>query len=413
VIKTLFILLSLKSKFDLLICSKRGRIYFFLFLPYLLTFDLIVSCKNSKRIKLTPTNEFIFETDFQYNYKNSNIIYSNELKKEVIYFADIVTKKKISFFELNGKKLYDIPLNYVTNNGYDIDSYEVLNKDSVTVLTLYSNIVFLLNKKGDCLKTVYLDSLIKNKNKNRFEYYSIKYKNKNNFILAVNWLGSDTSKIPQNSYTHLEYFYRNLPLQPKLVSLNIFNSNQNKVKWGLDSAYSKITKNNELNIFVETNKFLSTEKNIYFYSWYSDKIFQINKENLKLEKKITIDANGQNIGVDPKFLNQKNQNYIFDSVSIGLQSQASISNVIFDKYRNFFYVIVANKHDIKHKGKGRNYSLLIYDKNFEKINEVYLDKELYLPSLLFPSKKGVLIGINSKQNDNHNYAKFKLFKVDY
>ena len=394
----------IKFKIEVIIC-----------ISFLVLSCLIFSCrnKNSKKIKLTPTNEFTYETDFLYNYKNSKLIYSNELKKEIIYFADIVTKKKISFFELNGKKLYDIPLNYATKNGYEIDSYEVLNKDSVAVLTLYSNIVFLLNKKGDCLKAVYLDSLIKDMNKNRYEYYSIKCTSKNNFVLAANWLGSDTSKIPQNSYAHLEYFYRNLPLQPKLVSLNIFNSIENNVIWGLDSAYSKITKNNELNIFAETNKFLSTEKNIYFYSWYSDKILQINKENLKLEKKITIDANGQKIGVVPKFLNQKNQNYIFDSVSIGLQSQASISNVVFDKYRNFFYVIVANKHDIKHKGKGRNYSLLIYDKNFEKISEVYLDKELYLPSLLFPSKDGVLIGINSKQNDNHNYAKFKLFKVDY
>lgn len=386
-----------------------------IYISFLVLSGLISSCinKNLKEIKITPIKNLEYETGFDYNYKNAKVFYSQELNRELIYFADIVTQKKISFFDLNGKKLYDIPLNYVTNNGYDIDSYEVLNKDSVAVLTLYNNIVFLLNKKGDCLKTVYLDSLIKDKNKNRFEYYSIKYKNKNNFVLAANWLGSDTSKIPQNSYAHLEYFYRNLPLQPKLVSLNIFNSNQHNVLWGLDSAYSKITKNNELNIFVETNKFLSTEKNIFFYSWYSNKIFQINKENLQLEKKITIDANGQNIGVVPKYLNQKNQNYIFDSVSIGLQSQASISNVIFDKYRNFFYVIIANKHDIKYKGKGRNYSILVYDKNFEKINEVYLDKELYLPSLLFPCKEGVLIGIDSKTNDNHSYAKFKLFKVDY
>jgi len=401
----------LKSKSNNYLSLERRGKFFLLLISFILFFGTFLSCKNKKHVKFTAVKEYVFKTDFTYN--RSKVIYSKELKKEIIYFADITTKKKISFFNFNGLKLYETPLNHIYNCGQEIGSFEVLNKDSIVVLSLYSDIVFLLNKNGVCKKTIYLDSLICDVHKNSNEYYNINYIGNNRFLFAASWLGSDTIKIPQNTFQYYEYFFRNLTIRPKLVSLDIFNPDKTNFNWGFDSAYFKISKDNKLNLFFENDKYEITDKNIFFYSWYSNKIYKLNRGTQKLEKEIIIQQAGEEIGVKPKHISKENQNYIFDSINIGLQTEASIIKVVFDKYRNLFYVIIAHKHDIKFKGKDRLYTIIVYDKDFEKIDEITLDKEKYSSSILYVCKQGILILTKSKKIEDHDKPKFQLFKVDY
>ena len=118
---------------------------------------LLCSCanndkKNDYKIQITKR---VYEMDFFPNHMYSGILFDRELNQELLYFGDLVTTKKIVFFDLEGTKIHTVHLkDAVKNSLYGINNISVVSMDTILLLENYTNTLVLVNSKGEELKKI-------------------------------------------------------------------------------------------------------------------------------------------------------------------------------------------------------------------------------------------------------------------
>lgn len=398
-----------------------------IFTLYTFLFSLLISsCNNvsdnvsEKKITIKPSKEIVFDVGFPTMNRYSNIYYSLPDSTEYICFGDVNTNKKIVMFTLNGEKKYDIPLNYVINDGENIEDFSVISPDSILVLSQYTNKLYFLNQKGECWKKIYLDSIVKPANGDKFEYSSSMYQdfilNKNTLIFGCEWRSNKNDKEPKEQLEYSKYFYNNSFKASYFLKISNIFKDSIKYKFGLKNFHSKIS--NEPAVMVEGNSYYHYNNRLFCFSWYSDKIFEINPDLLTIKKEIQIKSKYTEIGCTPIPLNENTQNNLQDLINKNLQTQGLMNRFLYDNYRNLYYIIArhtASPNHIKDKKKADELasSLLIYDENFNKLKEILMPTESYLTSNILVYKEGILISNNltSRKDYDRKKTRFMLFKV--
>lgn len=98
----------------------------------------------------------------------------------------------------------------------------------------------------------------------------------------------------------------------------------------------------------------------------------------------------------------------------------SVNGLIWDKYRNFYYAKYKHKQDYKDENGfvktygDADFSILIFNKNFEKINEIVFKNNYYYDASMFVLKEGLAIGINHEFQPHikENKLKFLILDID-
>lgn len=94
------------------------------------------------------------------------------------------------------------------------------------------------------------------------------------------------------------------------------------------------------------------------------------------------------------------------------------SELIFDKYRKLFYRIVVhpqpllNKKGKKNSVFTKNWSIMVFDKEFNFISEQYFKGSKYLNTYIFISRDGLIVTLDDKYNVDKGGIAYQLFKID-
>ena len=146
----------------------------------------------------------------------------------------------------------------------------------------------------------------------------------------------------------------------------------------------------------------ASDDNLYLYS--EQKLLKVIKSKSSyIEKFIVFDIS-----------KIRDQEYMSEYVS----STGSYMAILYDKYRNIYYRIVAHPQEYRLKNgqinqsSNRSYSVIILDENFNRLNEVYFPPKKYYFDNILVAKEGLLIS-NSHDSIppvNKKYFSFSIFE---
>lgn len=117
----------------------------------LVLFSLMFSCgiknvENKKEFKLIKNHTFYS------GFNSSNSQVETFGGKQYYCVGDFLSYKKIAVHGLTDSSLHFVNLKTITDLGEKVISYEIVNLDSIYILTDHTNKVFLINNKGEIQK---------------------------------------------------------------------------------------------------------------------------------------------------------------------------------------------------------------------------------------------------------------------
>ena len=354
--------------------------------------------------------------EFKLGYSPSSSGTVSLSNREYLYFGDTRTFKCIDIVSFDGTLFSKIPLNEITNLGHQINDFYIKSIDSILVLSLYSNQLFLINNKGNILKQIDLNRLFK-QGKEYGLYSSIfqdfYFKGK---ILLNGHLNVLNEPDPFKDWVQFsKYLNSKIYSEPYFFQISNVFTDSMSLNTGLDGFYLNfVTPDYEA---VEGPHYYHTEDRLFCLSGYSDKIYEIDPYTFKIIKQFTVSSDFTKVSESPVPINKQTEGKIEFLLSNNGQTQGAIGNLLFDKYRNLFYVFVyhsvnADAPEERRRGN-RPWSLLTYNENFEKMGEQKMPALHFEMHLAVVCKEGLLISTNNSFNDSYerSKAKFALFKV--
>jgi len=367
--------------------------------------------KNIGKISLSEIENIEFDLGYSPMSRYSGTIELNG--KEYLYFGDAMTNKCIDILAFNKDTVCRIPLNEVLNKEY-IEDFYIKNLDSIFVLSQYSNHLYLIDNKGTIHNTIDFNQYLKPIG--RYDLCSSAYQDfyfNNSFLFHGDRHVSSPFKDQVKS---LRYICGKMYPSPYFLKFNHVFTDSVELQTGLNGYYSKLVKSDSF--LVESSYYYHIEnKNwLFCFSSYSDKISELYPDSLKIKRNITIKSRYTKIGVSPVPINEKT---IKDNnlISNSLQTQGCIGRLLFDKYRQLFYVIVMHSVNEnapkKNRGANRPWSFFVYDTTFTKFTEIQMPSLKFNPYNIIVCKEGILISTNFQMNNNYekDKAKFTLFAI--
>lgn len=347
----------------------------------LIIFLLTISCDKKE---ITFLKEVTFKTNFASQIKFRGTFKDPKDQKEYFYIADPVTHKTIKIFDLNGDFEYEIPLQSFNENQINIDKIVIHNKDSICVLGF--NTLYLTNSAGIINETiplkrevgtdVYTYLLLQNTN------FSDNYKE---LLFFCDWRG----------YTDKEYktYYEDAFYKPKHLKIkNIFDSK--KIEYQYGGIFYKNLSSKPLK-YPEMTSFYAYKDKLYVMSGYSNYLFAYDRNTLQLINKSKINSSYTEIGRNAFSL--KTDDYS-DEYRKSHLSYGFINKVVV--HDNFIYLVMnlnVNGEDV-HIIE-RPFSIIKYDLNFNKVNEIAFKDKTYCGSSVLITNEGILMENLKKSTD--------------
>lgn len=349
--------------------------------------------KKERKIEKKSIKEICFEVGFTTLRKFRGIYYDKKDNEEYFYFADPVTHKKIKIFDLKGHFKYEIPLFEFSKKLISIDKILFSDKDSILVLG--SNTVYLTDESGKIRNTTNLNRL---SSKNDFYTYLLPQTtnftdNYKSLLFNCDWR--------YNLNKEYKYYYEDCFYKSRFVKIkNIFDSKKIEYKFS-DNFYSNISK--EPKNYFELLQFHIKDNKIYTMSCYSEYLFIYDFNTLKPLKKIKIISNSTDISIKPT-----NANIDMDSEAYHkLFANYGFINNIKINNQNIYLTFNLNVKGEDINISERPFTILKYDNNFKKINEITFYDKTYCGSSVKLIKQGLLLeNLKKSTNEKTFYTLF-------
>lgn len=344
---------------------------------------LITGCKNNGN--LIETKEV---TTFHVGFPTWNIKYFIEKGKEYVAFADFITKKQISINSIAGIQLFTVSLEeLMTKEKNGFNDFDIVSLDTFALLSKHSNKVYLINKKGEIIyKKDYSRYLLQNITLT-FPFHL----NDSNLLVGIDWA-------PVDSTLNFSQYYRKKHVYYKGAIDSAFYNPENDLYFIFDSIYSRFLNDKQIGIgpiFISKHK-----KRILLSSIYSDSIY-IFDNRIKLDSAFEVSSKFFPIDyISPTFEDEKKYK---NDPSFGTTTHSKIVGIKFDRYRKQYYVYVAGS---KEKDKYFPYSIIIFNKEYKKIDEIKIDSKKFIIQS-FIGRKGLYI---RDLGNEYNVIKFTLFR---
>lgn len=367
---------------------KRQLIPFFFIL-------LFICCKKQTTILFTPIKNF--KLDFKTN-ESRGIDYCNMYNNTYITYVD-AARKKIGFVNINTGKIEDsIPL-------LNLDSIEKIeqginyfihNPDSVFVILKDINKIYLLTHSGEIKKCWTVD--MPNRTFVSLPQDPLYFKNNQIYLMGIR-----TDLVLRSPQARNAYFLSAPDLCLTIEKDNIYISDTSgnwPAVYRQGFSYYDFWPSRCINNAGELIYSFSVNDSLYIY------------ENGKLKK--TVNAKSKYFENPVPYPDDGLDNFGF--IRKYWVTQSRYAQLIYDPYRNYYYRIVKHAKEYENtdgtvnEPRQKDWSILILNDQFEKLDEINFDAKLYNPYIVAPVSDGILIA-KQLTADDKTYRSFVLFNI--
>ncbi len=378
-------------------------------------FFFITACRQAENIPEIK-NTITFKTGFEASWVYSGSFIDPKTHTEYIYFADPETTKCIKLFKLTGELTDSIPLKQTLHFLGVIKGISMRSRDTIIINSDHTNLLTVINRKGEFIKKILIDSLIKQSNGDHYELYSSLFQSKliNNSILFFSELRyNDKENEPEGLLESDLYFRRNLYKAPFFCKISDYATNHPTAEFGLKNYYSEFAKPTD--DFSESPRFTCVNNNVFLWTRYSDKLFIANPNTLTLKNKIKIKSRYTKIGVEPPHINKNTINHI-QEINDSIQSTAAqFGSIFYDVNKSSYYLLVYHstrstlEREIGYKRMP--YSIIKIDTTFTNFKEYKMNADTFFGWFSIMTTQGLFINNPSKNiHESNTYTTFTRFE---
>lgn len=389
---------------------KNHIILFFTFIT------LFSGCKNNPNPEIVNVVEF--PVGFMTAPKNTGTFYNLDSSEENIYFADPVSNKCIKTFTLDGTLIDSIPLQEAIKNIGTVDGISILHRDTILINSVITNQLVAINHKGKVWLKKDLNYILKTDDGNTYELSSSvlpnSQSNANELIFrsqfAENKLDEVENRVPKTRFDYLKYFYQKFIASPHLVKINDVFSEKPKVTFGTNSFYESLS--DSLIVPIEVSFFKLVNNHIILFTNYSDEVFLINSENMKISESFKITSDFTAVGIKPPLFSPETFNELDFTMA---KTKPFINQLFYNPNTQEYYVIVM--HDIstiniEKEGLYRPFSVIVYDSAFKRKKEFNFPNQEHSGYQSILTKEGLMFAKNNNpQNSNHDDDEKTLYTI--
>lgn len=362
----------------------KNYFYFALIFPTL----LLVSCNNVQKKVLKETDTII---TFKVGFPSWRVKYFKDNGLEYLAFSDFVTNKEISVNSLNGKQLFVVPLkNAMIKERVSFFAFDVVSLDTFVLLSKQTNKVIFVDSNGIILfKKDYSKFLLKG-----YTLYPPFHYKRRSLFSCLDWGPPTNSEISETIFYKLKHNSYHLLID------NLGDSTKD-VKLSLDSIYSRFANDKEMTL--ENPNLIMKGNEIVFASIFSDSLYIFNNK-YKLDTIIKVKSKYYPIDFSPISLEYA-RNHSNATLSSGpISKHSMITQIKYDEINQILYCFISGPMD----GKKYSFSIIIFDKDFNKLDEK-LFKNTNFTYYSFIGKKGLYIRI---KGDDLQETTYKLFRYE-
>jgi len=381
-----------------------------------LLFFILWSCSSDEN-NIIKKNSLTFKTGFEASYRFSGIFIEKSNKTEYLYFADPITAKCLKTFKLNGTLIDSVPFANALNFIGEVNGISVISRDTIILNSQITNLLVLINSKGQCIKKIYMDSLVnRNKKGDYFELSSSFLDKKtigNSILFRAEWRYNHNESEPTDVIENLLFFNKKQYNSPYFCKIN-FNDKTTPVMFGLSNFYLNFTSSSS-DYCNDVPLYTCVNNHLFLHTIYSNELFVINEKNLHIEKKIPITSRYTKIGATSFPINVSNIHklqVIHDSIQ---STSGRLFNFFYNtnnnKYYVFIYHAVAASLEKTIGYKKLPYSILSMDSSFSDFKEYNIESNTYFGAFSIMTSQGLIINTPSNnRNENNEYTRFTKFE---
>lgn len=366
---------------------------------------LLYSCTNSKKSdsKFVKTGTTIFQITSKIPSNDAGSIKIGDSTYYVFPFTE--TYKKIFICDKQGLIIDSISLKYLSELGVNMGRISYINRDSIVVVSFYSNEIFLINHDGALISQTKMPNII-----NGYDCQLIPLNNLNCYYSGGIWCfsgGSNTSDSNLSSIENIYNYYRLKKEDPYLIRIeNPFQQDKVSSKYYIPGFEKRFVPEKFANL-SEGRQLAFIDDTIVFCTNLTDSIYKFAGEPLSLIYAAKIKSEYSNIHQPLLLIDSVNQ----ESFNNLFFRYGYIRKLIYDKERGLFYIAAMHDNTTLKKsvrGVPKVWSLIILDCQFRKLGEHFFAYNTYFPSSIMIHPEGVLI--QKVQTENlEKYATFDIF----
>jgi Domain of unknown function (DUF4221) len=343
---------------------------------------------DSKKIKLKKQEIYI---NLPKKYLPSYNIISTSFK---IYMDSTImgiyneNNKSIDLFNIDSKKLvHQVILPKTLLNGYGTASKRPISINSIYIQSLDS--IFFLTEKGLYIvnsngNIIY--SKINLNFSNGVSSNEVVYRNSGNFPI---YFDSNSNNVYMygfcNKYSTYSNKFYNEPIENSYnLNGNVFNQ--------LPMKFSELFKTGYFSVSIYPQRLIID--NYHIYTFQQDPNIYIYD---KLKKEITVKGGKSKFQKEMIHYFSKTVSFSKDKEIAYLKTVPSYGKLLYDPYRNLFYRFFQQGQSIKNTEGLYNTEfdkyeiLIIFDKDFNVLNEINLERYKYFSTFSFVTKDGLFI----------------------
>lgn len=393
----------------------------------IITFIIIIlfSCEfdtnNSSDIvinsKIQVVDSVSFKTGMSVRGKHSGTFIDKNNDRELFYFSNVLTSKSLKIYTRNGDLINEIQLDTVLTKCKAIQGLSIISLDTIVILSQYTNKLFFLNKEGLIFKRLYLDEIIQKGSDDSFEFFTSVtgafILNDSTFVFKAYWIRNNNEDLSNLShFEHLEIYMKTYWTKPNLLIVNnVFNEPTFVLKYNI---YPHIIEEvDSSSFFGELAYYNFAANNILSWSTFSNKLLFLDSKT-NILKKVEINSSEFEINMPYEKLTRENVDGLNDALNDNKRSSTLLSCVFYSKNEKIYYIkirkeVPSNWFD---ENNYRPWLLLVYDENFNKLDEISFDKK-ETSGMVLMSEQGLMIEEKQEIKDFKNQEiKFKVYNYE-
>lgn len=395
---------------------------FMRFFIIIISFCFLFACGNKSKLSdkaITVERNMVmkFNPEFAFYPNDSGTFIDAKDGKEYFYFCNQSTERELKVFSSSGELVRAISLKNIIKTIGEPYTISVISEDTIIFNTFYTNEIAAINKNGDVWFYSKIDELLPDSLSNKYEFWSNAHKwgMKSNLYVLKSWPTYNLIDDRNLDYTERTLLWQKILYRiPHFLFIEDLFSDNPKIRMGLEDLYSDIC--TEDCLFDEIPYYRLYNDKLIFFSEYSDNLFIINIEDLKIEKKVQIKSNftrvgGQAIKIDKENVTEQMKQQNPDRVKKG-----RIQALFFDEKTNKYLVLVThtkyNANFLKHSYIPKYFSIIVLDRNFNQLGEILFDANQYNPISAIMTDSGIAFEEINQNNDKKYEKTYVSFKIN-
>lgn len=378
------------------------------------TLGLLMSCGDQPKTPIIK-DSITFNTGFETSYRYSGAFTEPGTPTEYLYFADPVTAKCLKIFTLKGELTDSVPLGKALQFIQDINGLSVRSKDTIILNSAYSNLLAIVNRKGDLIKKMEMDTLFKDNSGDHYELYSSFLAQKlfsNSIIFHSEWRYNVHDKKDANALKDLLHFNRKNYRAPYFCKVSY--SGKPTITAGFNDFYPGFCNSNDM--LSDIPRYTCVNNKLLVHTVYSNRLFVVDPTTLKLEKVVEIHSMLTTIGTKPCEITDEvigRTQELSDSImSTTGQCFGCFYNEQDSCYYLFIYHAVPSSLEKEIGYKKLPYSILKMEADFSNFTEYKMDAATYFGGFSIMTQQGLLIN-TPQENARKNTTSTRFTRFEF